>query len=314
MSNDQSPRTPTPQVTLISDNVSIPPFSGINSESVHAFVRRVADECTRRLAHSDAEKFAILKSRICHDLSSLTGKIKTDKFLSFSTYDELTTALISHFSGHSKLGATHFFLKIAQTLTNIARSTHDVYKAKNIASSLSAELIDQMKSSQWIDTDGKISSTDFKRPRSYFLFLVQLDSPTFTKFSKEDFLYDLCKKISEKSPPVPQPVSLAQSPLSLAKTPFFQYQGSSPHSSSPPSNTHFSRSDYRSLFRDSRNVTCYRCGLKGHVSAHCRLMLDERGYHKFNRDAFCSLHNRRGHSLDECRLYQQQMQPSPFHS
>ena len=62
MSNDQSPRTPTLQVTLISDNVSIPPFSGTNSESVHAFVRRVADECTRRSAHSDAEKLAILKS------------------------------------------------------------------------------------------------------------------------------------------------------------------------------------------------------------------------------------------------------------
>ena len=320
MSNDQSPRTPTPQVTLISDNVSIPPFSGTNSESVQAFVRRVDDECTRRSAHFDTEKLAILKSRICHDPSSLAGKlIKTDKFLSFSTYDELTTALISHFSGHSKLGATHSFLKIAQTLTNIARSTHDVYKAENIASSLSAELTDQMKSSQGIDTDGNISSTDFKRLMSYFLFLVQVDSPTFTVasdiiFSKEDFLYDLCKKISEKSPPVPQPVSLVQSPHSLAKTPFSQYRSSSPQNPSPPSNTHSSRSHYRShsrhrsSSRDSRKVTCYRCGLKDHVSADCRVMLDERGYHKLNRDAFCSLHNRRGHSLEECRLNQQQMQ------
>ena len=74
MSNDQSPRIPTPQVTLISDNVSIPPFSGTNSESVHAFVRRVEDECTRRSAHCD-EKLAILKSRICHDPSSLAGKL-----------------------------------------------------------------------------------------------------------------------------------------------------------------------------------------------------------------------------------------------
>ena len=90
-----------------------------------------------------------------------------------------------------------------------------MYKAENIASSLSAELTDQIKSSQWIDTDGTISSTDFKRLMSYFLFLVQLDSPTFTvasdiKSSKEDFLYDRCKKISEKSPPVSQPVSLVQ--------------------------------------------------------------------------------------------------------
>ena len=216
---------------------------------------RVADECTRRFAHCDVEKLAILKSRICHDPSSFAGKlIKTDKFLSFSTYDELTTALISHFSCHSKLGATHSFLTIAQILTHVARSTHDVYKAENIASPLSAELTDQMKSSQWIDTDDKISSTDFKRLMSYFLFLVQLDSPTFAvasdiKFSKEDFLYDLCKKIFEKSPPVPQPVSLIQPPLSLAaRTPFSQYQGSSPHTPSPPaSNTRFSRSDHRSI-------------------------------------------------------------------
>ena len=119
-----------------------------------------------------------------------------------------------------------------------------MYKAENIASSLSAELTDQMKSSQWIDADGKISSTDFKRHMSYFLFLVQHDSPTFTvasdiKFSEEDFLYDLCKKLSEKLPPVPQPVSLVQSPHSLAKTPFSQYRGSSPQSPSPPSKHSF---------------------------------------------------------------------------
>ena len=282
MSNDQSPRTPTPQVTLIPDNVSIPPFSGTNSESVHAFVRRVADECTRRSAHSDAEKLAILnRGFVMNHLVLRVKLVKTDKFLSFSTYDELTTALISHFSGHSKLGATHSFLKIAQTLTHVARSTHDVYKAENIASSLSAELTDQMKSSQWVDEHDKISSTDFKRLMSYFLFLVQLDSPTFTvasdiKFSKENFLYDICKKISEKSPPVPQPVSLIQPPLSFpARILFSQYQGSFPHiPSQPASSTRFSsrsQSRHRSPSRNSRNVICQRCGLKGQVSAHCRV-------------------------------------------
>lgn len=321
MPEDQTHPPQTPQVTLISDNVSIPPFSGTGSESVHAFVRRVAEECTRRSAHADAEKLAILKSRICHEPSSLAGKlVKTDKFLSFTTYDDFTAALIAHFSGHSKLGATHSFLKIAQTFTHIARSTHDVYKAENVASSLSAELTDQLKSSQWFDEKGTISSGDFKRLMSYFLFLIQLDSPTFTlasdiKFTKNEFLYDLCKQISEKSPPAPQPVNIVQSPQNVPnQSPDSHPRGPPPRSPSPTSRSrplshsyHRPQSRHRSQSRTSRNITCYRCGIKGHTSSNCRVLLDDQGRTQFNPDAFCSLHNKRGHSLAECRLYQYQL-------
>ena len=203
-------------VHLISEDITIPPFSGSGTESVHAFLRRIDEECTRRSAHTDAEKLAILKARVCYDPSSLAGKlVKTDKFLSFTVYKDFTTALVSHFSGHSKLAATHSFLKVAQTVTHISRSTSDVYKAENVASSLSSELTDQLKSSQWIDENDNIKSSDFKRLMSYFLFIMQLDTPTFSvasdiEFSKKDFLYDVCKKISEKSPLQTQPVSMIQ--------------------------------------------------------------------------------------------------------
>ncbi|MPC73452.1 hypothetical protein E2C01_067781 [Portunus trituberculatus] len=218
MTNGSAPNVPTPQATLISESISIPPFTGVGSESIHQFIRRVGEECTQRNAHSDAEKLAILKSRICHDPSILAGKlVKSDKFLGFDKYEDFTAALISHFSSHSKLGATHSFLKVASSLTYLAHTTADVYKAENVASSLSAELTDQRKSSQWFNGDGMLSSTNFKRLMSYLLFVIQLDSPTFAiasdiEFTEKDFLYDVCKKISEKSPPAPQSVSVAQTP------------------------------------------------------------------------------------------------------
>ena len=84
MPNDSTTNVSTPQVTLISESVSIPPFTGVGAESIHQFIRRVGEECTRTNAHADAEKLAILKSRICHDPSSLAGKlVKSDQFLSF---------------------------------------------------------------------------------------------------------------------------------------------------------------------------------------------------------------------------------------
>ena len=315
-----TPAATTPQVTLVNDSVTIPPFSGHGSESVHAFVRRVTDECTRRSAHTDAEKLAILKSRICHDPSSLAGKlIKSDKFLSFTEYDTFTANLISHFSGHSKLGATHSLLKVAQTLTHIARSTPDVYKAENVASSLSAELTDQLKSSKWIDNNDTIKSADFKRLMSYFLFIVQLDSPTFTvasdiEFKKEDFLYDVCKKISEKSPPSALPVSVIQSPPSLPAQTSSSYhpsRGHSPSRSRAYSRSRHPHSRHRSKSRNSRHVTCHRCGLKGHLITNCNVQLDENGHTQYNPNAYCSFHNRPGHTITECRAYRQSQSSSP---
>ena len=111
---DQHPQT---QVTLVTENISLPPFTGTGSESVQAFLRRVNDECTRRAAHTDKEKLAILKARICYEPSSLAGKlVKSDKFLQISEYTAFTDALKSHFSGYSKLGATHSLFKVTQTL------------------------------------------------------------------------------------------------------------------------------------------------------------------------------------------------------
>ena len=316
MSNENQQNQHAPQVTLINDSVTIPPFSGTGSESVHTFVRRITEECTRRSARSDAEKLAILQSRICHEPSSVAGKlVKTDKFLSFTSYAEFTDALTSHFAGHSKLGATHSLLKTAQTLTHITRSTCDVYKAENVASSLSTELLQQLKSSQWIDANDNIKANDFKRLMSYFLFVAQLDSQTFNvasdiEFKKDDFLYDVCKKITEKAPPVAQPASVTQS---VPHSSFAQNSSSSQNSRhhSPPRARSTSRGFRTSHFRPrsksrNRNVACHRCGLKGHISTYCRVVLDDQGQAQFNRDAYCSFHNRAGHTLAACRAYQAQ--------
>ena len=315
------------KVTLISENVTFPPFTGHGPESVHAFIRRVKEECTRRSANSDVEKLAILKARICFESSSLAGKLaKSDKFLQFDKFDDFTAALCNHFAGHSKLGATHSLLKVAQSATQIARSTSDTYKAENIASSLSSELTSQLKDSTWFTGD-QMSATDFQRLMSYFLFVLQLDSPTFAvastiELKKSDFIYDICKKISEKSPPAPQPVHLAQSVAHGSSSQCPSPQSVSDRSSgrSRPVARQFQsarqpQSRHRSQSRHSkdRNVTCHRCGLRGHISAFCRVTLDESGFAQYNPDAYCSLHDRRGHSLTDCRLHKQQMalrQPS----
>ena len=310
---NMAPNDPvTPQVTLITDSVTLPPFSGNGSESVHTFVRRVSEECTRRSSHSDTEKLAILKSRICYDPSSLAGKlVKTDKFLSFTDYEEFTKALVSHFAGHSKLGATHSLLKVAQTLTLISRSTADVFKAENVASSLSTELTDQLKASAWIDKDDMIKSTDFKRLMSYFLFIVQLDSSTFNvasdiEFKKENFLYDVCQKITEKSPPAAQLVSVVHTPHPQNTGQIQSQSHSASRSRSHSQSSHNPQSRYRSNSRNSRKVTCHRCGLKGHITNYCRVILDDKGQPQYNQNAYCSFHNRPGHTLAECRAYQSQ--------
>ena len=315
------------KVTLVSENVTIPPFTGHGPESVHAFVRRVKEECTRRSANTDAEKIATLKARICFESTSLAGKlVKSDKFLQFDTFDEFTTALCNHFAGHSKLGATHSLLKVAQSATQIVRSTSDTYKAENIASSLSSELTTQLKDSTWF-TDEKMSSANFQRLMSYFLFVLQLDSPTFAvasdiELKPSDFIYDVCKKISEKSPPASQPIHLAQPVAqgSSSRCPSPQSVNDRSSGRSRPAARQFQQTRqqqprYRSQSRHSRdrNVTCHRCGLRGHISAYCRVTLDESGIAQYNPDAYCPLHDRRGHSLTDCRLHQKQMalrQPS----
>ena len=306
-----TPQAVSPHVTLISESVSIPNFTGVGSESIHQFIRRVGEECTRRNAHSDPEKLAILKSRICHDSSSLAGKlVKSDKFLSFDKYDDFSAALISHFSSHTKLGATHSLLKVASSLTYLARTSADVYKAENVASSLSSELTDQLTSSQWFDENDMLSSAKFKRLMSYLLFVVQLDSPTFAiasdiEFTDTNFLYDICKQISEKAPPAPQSVSAVQTstPAQFSPTDPSQRNQSPVRGRSFSRPPHYSQYRHRSPSR-SRPVRCHRCGIRGHVSTSCYVTLDAQGRSSYNSYEFCSFHNRRGHSLADCRAYQ----------
>ena len=64
------PNQTQPQVTLISENVPFPAFTGDGSESVHDFVRRVQDECTRRNVTSDDARLAVLKARISFEPKS----------------------------------------------------------------------------------------------------------------------------------------------------------------------------------------------------------------------------------------------------
>ena len=326
------------ELTLVSESVPFPPFSGDGSESVHDFIRRVQEECTRRNVTSDEAKLAVIKSRISFESNSLAGRLaKSDKFLQFKKYDEFTTELLKHFAGHSKLGATHTLLRVAQSTSQVIRSVPDVFKAENFASSLGSELATQLKDTNWF-TDEQMSLANFQRIMSYFLFILQLDAPTFAVASKveltpSDFIYDICKKIIEKGPPADVPVHLAQPPPPQPRS----SHGSShvpqladghshtrgrsssrhPHPQNLPrffrQSSHRPRSQSRHL-RD-RNSSCHRCGLRGHIASFCRVSLDENGAPQFDPDAFCSLHNRRGHSLADCRLYkQQQLAPRQSYS
>lgn len=315
-----------PQVTLIPDTVSFPAFTGDGSESVHDFVRRVQDECTRRSVISEDAKLAVIKSRISFEPTSLAGRLaKSDKFLQFTKLEDFTNELKKHFAGHSKLGATHSLLKVAQSTTQVIRSVPDVFKAENFASSLAAELVTQLKDSSWFEED-KMTDEKFQRIMSYFLFILQLDPSTFAvaskvEFSPSDFIYDICKKILEKSPPVTRPVHLAQTPHQQRpphNPPFpSQHADSQGHARGRSSSRQFtpqqrsfrqasSRPRSQSRYSRDRNSTCHRCGLRGHIASFCRVSLDENGFPQFDPDAFCSLHNRRGHSLADCRLHKQQ--------
>ena len=314
------------QVTLIPDSVSFPAFTGDGSESVHDFVRRVQEECTRRSVIAEDAKLAVIKSRISFEPTSLAGRLaKSDKFLQFKKFEDFTSELKKHFAGHSKLGATHSLLKTAQSTTQVIRSVPDVFKAENFASSLAAELVTQLNDTTWF-VDEKMTKDNFQRIMSYFLFILQLDPPTFAvaskvEFSPSDFIYDICKKILEKSPLETKPVHLAQTPHQQRPphSPSYppQHADSQGHARGRSSSRQFhpqsrsfrqTSSRHRSQSRHSRdrNSACHRCGLRGHISSFCRVSLDENGFPQFDPDAFCSLHNRRGHSLADCRLHKQQ--------
>ena len=179
-----------------------------------------------------------------------------------------------------------------------------------------------------------MSHANFQRIMSYFLFILQLDPPTFAvaskvEFSPTDFIYDICKKISEKAPPAAKPIHLAQPPPSqrLSHTPAYppsyspqsvdgqgHARGRSPSRHSHSQSRSFRQSTNRprsqSRYSRDRNATCHRCGLRGHIAQFCRVSLDKYGAPQFDPEAFCTLHNRRGHSLADCRLHKlQQLAP-----
>ena len=320
---------PQTQVTFISEGSNIPPFTGTGPESVQSFLRRVQDECVRRNAQTSVEKLAILKSRVSFEPHSLAGKLlKSDLFLELHTYDEFVAELHNHFRGHSLLGVTHSFLKIAQTMAHLTRSTHDVYQAVNVATSLSLELMDQLQKFDWFDADEKLSKTHLQRMMTYLMFIFQLDNQTFDvassiDFDKNDHVYRVCKKIEDKAPPCPQKIHVVRSEQNESVSshihpPTAPVAHSERHESvsipSPSRGRSPARQNRpyrpRSISRHSRDrsrITCYRCGLAGHVANVCRVVLDESGNTRFDPDQFCIVHNLHGHSIENCRLHKQRL-------
>ncbi len=90
--------TTTPRVILIHESHQLPNFSGAGTGTVHQFIQRIEEECTRRLATSDKEKISILKSRICHEPSSVADLlVKSDRFASLTTFDDFIAHLRNNF-------------------------------------------------------------------------------------------------------------------------------------------------------------------------------------------------------------------------
>ena len=310
---------PSQNITFIHEPSNVPNFSGNSHESVSDFLSRIQDECVRRSATTDSEKLAILRSRISFERSSPAATLcKSDRFSSISSFSTFVTEFRRHFQGHSQSGVSHSFIKLAQNIVSHSRSYSDPYLAENTASALSAELFSQLNDSSWVSGDS-ISATDFQRLLAYLLFNSFLDLPTFqvssdVAFSKGDYLYDVCRKISDKKPlSPPQPVlavstpSSPPSPPSLPRqTPFSSSRPTYPRHRSSSRDSH-SRSHSHSRYRSSsrrRDAVCPRCQLSGHFLRECRVKLDPSGNHQYDPAAFCTFHQRRGHSLANCRQRQ----------
>ena len=308
VSDSQTP----PHITFIHEAQHLPPFTGDSHESVHSFLQRVDEECTRRLAHSDKERLSILKSRISYEPHSIAGMlVHSDKFTSLSSYDEFSSQFRDHFQSHSHLGASHSLHKVSKAILQHARSHSNPFRAENIASSLSSELVTQLESSDWFSGDS-LPKDDLKRLLAYLLFTTFLDNANFQiastiNFKKHDYVYDVCKIISEKQPVTSQPVTshpvhaLTQNSPELSSV---THRGRSHNRSHSPRRFH-SRSHSR-----SRRAFCSRCKCPGHYSDTCRVVLDSRGKRPYNSHQFCSFHNRVGHSLQDCRQYNAQLHVS----
>ncbi len=122
----------TPHITFIHESHHLPDFSGTGTETVHQFIQRIEEDCSRRAAISDKEKkISILKSRICHEPSSLAGLlVKSERFASLTTYDDFTIHLRNHFQSHSKYVATHSLLKLSKSISQHFRSHTNPYQTE----------------------------------------------------------------------------------------------------------------------------------------------------------------------------------------
>lgn len=59
----------------------------------------------------------------------------------------------------------------------------------------------------------------------------------------------------------------------------------------------------RTRSRSRPVVTCVACKLNGHTAEQCRIRLDSIGRPLFDLKTYCTYRHRRGHSLQECRIY-----------
>ena len=312
LSNCDSSQTATmpdgPQVTFIHESANLPNFTGDGSETVHAFIKRIEEECVRRSATSDKEKLSILKSRISFEPSSFAGILfKTDKFETLTTYDSIVNELRDHFSKHSKLGATHSLIKISRGIAKNIRSEINPYLACNAATQLGTDLVDQLDSTDWLE-DGKMSRENVKKLVMYIIFSTYMAESSFKlscdfQFHPDDFILTICKSMAEKNPAIgTETVSVVSETSSRDPSP---RRSNSPQARERTSRRYFSpgrRIRSRSQSR-SRRITCHRCKLTGHIMSQCKVVLDSGGNNTFNPQSFCSFHQRTGHTLDECRTY-----------
>ncbi len=90
----------------------------------------------------------------------------------------------------------HFLLKLSKSISQYVRSHTNPYKAENIASFLSSELIAQLQDLNWFTCDSLLKD-ELKRLIAYLLFTTFLDASYFqvaseVEFNKTDYIYDVC--------------------------------------------------------------------------------------------------------------------------
>ena len=170
-----SPSAPATHINFINEPIIRPNFTGTGDESIHNFMDRINDECTRRNAFSDQKRLSILKSRISFEDNSTTGLlVRSDKSTSITTYNEFTSELIKHFQSHSTLGTTHSILKMTSSTLQNGYSFSNALHAKNFATTLSSEVVSQLKTSVWLE-NSSLSEEALQKLLAYMCFISVID-------------------------------------------------------------------------------------------------------------------------------------------